>query len=347
MIRDRLLKLFAIPLLGFFIPLLSRFTDFSLLSNFQLIISFFLFVGVSWCLWQGSVWIIYNIRNSWAGFHLVTKLSAIVVFIIAYNALLVFAFSLLWQVVFTGALQWPPVWRTFMITSIASVFFSLVYEILFLSKEREIDNQVIDHLNKELMHAEVNVLKNELDPHFVYNTLMPLYYLVKNDVQKAEQFAYKLIQVYQYFLENRQNDFISLKEELDFIENYFFLLRIRYKDSISLNVKTGEDAEGLMILPFSLQILVENAIKHNRVRQDEPLEITVAIERGQLVVSNLMHNKAAAIYSPKIGLKNLRTRYRLLCNNDVAIIKHRDLFIVKVPLINNSKPYDLSSYNRR
>lgn len=233
------------------------------------------------------------------------------------------------------------------ISIVLAILYLLLDEIIFLNNEKLINEKVVQHLDKELLDAEVNLLKNELDPHFVYNTLMPLYYLVKTDRSTAEQFACKLIQVYQYFLENRSNDFISLKEELEFIDNYLFLLRIRYKESISISFAHTDSVQWQMILPFSLQLLIENAIKHNHFDQENPLKIKIAAEKGYLAVSNQINYKKDIIYSTRIGLKNLRTRYKLLCKQNIIVTEQKDDFIVKLPLNQSLKMNDHHYYNRR
>jgi LytS/YehU family sensor histidine kinase len=263
-----------------------------------------------------------------------------------YTLVLVTVSGLVWQHYLGIQMDMPVLLRTCLIASGVVVLFSLVYEILFLQKERQIDSQIIRHLDKELQQAEINVLRNELDPHFVYNSLMPLYYLVKNDIQKAEAFACKLIQVYQYFLENRQNDFITLREELKFIENYFFLLQIRYKDAFSLSLQINPGADKLLVVPLSLQILIENVIKHNESDANQTLKISIHSERNHLVVTNHLRSRTNEISSSKIGLKNLRARYKILSGCDISVIRNKELFIVKIPLLRNAKTYDVNSYNR-
>jgi two-component system, LytTR family, sensor kinase len=206
---------------------------------------------------------------------------------------------------------------------------------------------VVDHLESELKDAEINLLKNELDPHFVYNSLMPLYYLVKNDKSTAEQFACKLIQVYQYFLQNRNKDFISLQEEMEFLDNYLFLLRIRYKDSIDISYTGLENIQMQMILPFSLQLLIENAIKHNCFDQEHPLKIRIGSEKNYPTISNHVNFKKDIIYSSGIGLKNLRARYRILCSKNIIVTEQKNHFIVKLPLNQTVKMNDNYNYYRR
>jgi sensor histidine kinase YesM len=347
MVKDRLFKWIGIPSLGFAIPVLSGLANYNALSFTSSALSLFLFIFTSFVVWHGAVFITALLHSSSFCRNVAVKLYAIIAATAVYSFCIIAALTAAWQMLFESQLFWSTIIKTGLIGCCVTVFFSMVYEVLFLSKEREIDLKVVSHLDQELKQAEMDVLRNELDPHFVYNSLMPLYYLVKNDVTKAEQFAYKLIQVYQYFLENRHNDLISLREELAFINNYMFLLEIRYKGVISLDVQMKDEMYDMMILPFSLQILVENAIKHNCFDEESPLEISIYTEKLCLVVSNNLNIQENGRASSRIGLQNLRARYRLLCNGSVAVVKHRGLFIVKIPMIKNTRSYDISSYNRR
>jgi two-component system LytT family sensor kinase len=346
MVRDRGFKLICIPLLGLVFPLSSDLSVFASATSIDLFFVLAYFIFCSFLILQGTIAIISAVRHSKLKEDIFSKLvvmctaTGALAFCAAIGALL------LRQFFFKNMIDVPALLRGGLASGGIVVFITLVYEVLFLNKERQIDGQIVRHLDKELLQAEINVLRNELDPHFVYNSLMPLYYLVKNDIQKAEAFAYKLIQVYQYFVENRQNDFVTLREELSFIENYFFLLQIRYKDSVSLSVQIPNNAEKFLVLPSSLQALIENAIKHNELDKHCPLHITISIERNCLVVSNNLRCKGMEITSSKIGLRNLRTRYKVLTGSDISVIKNKELFIVKLPVIRNSKAYDVNSYNR-
>jgi hypothetical protein len=346
MVRDRSFKLICIPLLGLVFPLSSDLSVFTRSTSIDLFFVICYFVFCAFLILQASVAIISAVRNSKLKDDIFSKLvvmcisTGIVAFVSAAGALLMRQFF------FKNDVDIPALLRGGIASAAIVVFITLIYEVLFLNKERQIDGQIVRHLDKELLQAEINVLRNELDPHFVYNSLMPLYYLVKNDIQKAEAFAYKLIQVYQYFVENRQSDFVTLREELAFIENYFFLLQIRYKESVTLSVQIPNNADKFLVLPSSLQALIENAIKHNELDKHNPLHITIGIERNCLVVSNNLRCRGFEISSSKIGLRNLRTRYKVLTGSDISVIKNKELFIVKLPVIRNSKAYDVNSYNR-
>jgi len=265
---------------------------------------------------------------------------------VLFSTVVIGSSVVVWQSTYLQNFDMKSILRAFWMSSISSLLIVMIHEVSFLCKQREIDNQVVMHLDRELQEAEISVLKNELDPHFVYNSLMPLYYLIKNDISKAELFANRLIQVYQYFLENRQNDFISLNEELKFIRNYFYLLEIRFNKSIQLSVHSNTDTEDYIVLPFSLQLLVENAIRHNELDSDSPLEIRIEIDREQITVTNNIHSKQESSFSSKIGLNNLRSRYRILCNCDISVIRTREIFAVKLPLKRKLNADDIDSYHR-
>ncbi|HEY0354784.1 MAG TPA: histidine kinase [Flavisolibacter sp.] len=252
-----------------------------------------------------------------------------------------------WQLAIGLEVDWRQLMKVSITGLIIAGILTTINELAYLHHERLISEKVVEHLDRELQDAEINLLKNELDPHFVYNTLMPLLYLVKTDRPTAEQFAGKLIQVYQYFLQNRNSDFIPLKEEIEFVENYFYLLRIRYKDSIHISFSQLDAIEWHMVLPFSIQLLIENAIKHNEFDQEHPLLIKIWGEKGYITVSNPTRPRSGEIYSTRTGLKNLRTRYKILCRQNLIVTEHKEQFIVKLPLNQTLKMHDQYHYHRR
>jgi LytS/YehU family sensor histidine kinase len=211
-----------------------------------------------------------------------------------------------------------------------------MYEVLFLSKERELDIKIVDQLHKERVYAELNSLKNELDPHFVFNALTTLSHLISVDMEKAQLFTQKLAQVYKYLLINKDREIISLNEEIKFIDDYFFLLNIRYDNKLRISFSLGNYADKIMIVPCALQLLVENAIKHNRFTEKEPLFINVSLNGEYLKVENSTRSKQYSPESTRIGLINLSNRYRFTYNKDIVISREGEKFIVKLPLIKQS-----------
>jgi LytS/YehU family sensor histidine kinase len=244
--------------------------------------------------------------------------------------------SIIWQRIFLSTADTKPLWLTAGICAIAVIFLTLVYEVLFLSKERELDIKIVDQLDKERLYVELNSLKSELDPHFVFNSLTTLSHLISVDIDKAQLFTYKLSQVYKYLLINKDRELISLSDEIKFIDDYFFLLRIRYDNKLSLSLDIGSHPEKIMILPCSLQLLVENAIKHNQFSQHSPLHISVELNTDYLLVANNVMSNDYPVESTKIGLSNLSNRYRLLYHKDIIINKLDGRFAVHIPLIKQS-----------
>ena len=139
--------------------------------------------------------------------------------------------------------------------------------------------------------------------------------------------------MYKYFLINKNKELISLKEELDFIESYFYLLQIRHDNKLQLQTFIDEKKTSVMLPPCSIQILVENAIKHNEFTEEKPLVIKVSANDHCVQVSNNTKPKLYAVNSTGIGLKNLSSRYKLLFRKDITIASTRENFIVKLPLI--------------
>jgi LytS/YehU family sensor histidine kinase len=163
-----------------------------------------------------------------------------------------------------------------------------------------------------------------------------LNHLIINNPQQAFSFNNKLAQVYKYFLINRNNQLISLRNELEFIDDYFFLLKIRHDSKLDLETELTANANRIMLPPFALQILIENAIKHNEFSIDHPLQIRIGMNGRYLKISNNVQAKPYLVSSTGIGLKNLSSRYKLLCNTDIVVEKNEKNFTVKLPLINET-----------
>jgi LytS/YehU family sensor histidine kinase len=172
-----------------------------------------------------------------------------------------------------------------------------------------------------------------MDPHFIFNSLNTLNHLILNNPKQAHLFNNKLAQVYKYFLINKTRELISLKDEMEFIDNYFFLLQIRHDNKLQMQVELNEEATRAMIPPCAVQVLIENAIKHNEFTDNNPLLIKIAMNGHYIRVSNNAKPKAYAVNSTGIGLKNLSSRYKIITRKDIEIEKSRDSFTVKLPLI--------------
>jgi sensor histidine kinase YesM len=175
-------------------------------------------------------------------------------------------------------------------------------------------------------------LKNQINPHFLFNSLNTLSSLVTTQPEMAEKFINRLASIYRYILENSSKDKIPLEMELAFIRDYFFLHKIRDDEKIELEIQADE-AGKFEILPISLQGLIENAIKHNKATREEPLKILIFINGQEIVVKNNLQKMASQIKSTGIGLKNLAERVKLITGKDLVIEESNTYFEVKMPLL--------------
>lgn len=187
-------------------------------------------------------------------------------------------------------------------------------------------------LREENLIFQNETLKNQVNPHFLFNSLNTLSSLIHMQPELAEQFINRLSSIYRYILENIARDKILLESELAFISDYFELHKISNEEKIILMIDVP-DAALFRILPVSLQILVENAIKHNKATRKEPLRISIFVEQNQIVVKNNLQRMSTQLKSTGIGLKNLANRVKLISGRDLMIEETTTYYLVKVPLL--------------
>lgn len=338
MIRDRYLRAFFIPALGIFIPIISGIITYGKYDILQLIGTNLFFIFSSFLIWTGSNWVHVKLRPVYKpGINPFIKIASISFIAILCGVSIGGFMAMLWFKFSNEIFNWTSLIKFLVVCTLAIIVFTLIYEIVFLSKERELDSKIVKQLDHELTQAELSVLKNELDPHFMFNSLTTLSYLIQNDPETAHAFNSKLSSVYKYFLLNKGRDLISLDNELEFICNYLFLLKIRHDNKLEMETELNEADRKIMVLPCALQILVENAVKHNEFNQNNPLKIMINRNEKYIKVSNNSKPKAYKVNSTGIGLKNLSSRYKLICNKDISIESSADRFTVKLPIIEEMK----------
>lgn len=189
-------------------------------------------------------------------------------------------------------------------------------------------------LNQQLLTFKYQTLKSQVNPHFLFNSLNVLTTLIHSDPLKAEQFTTKLSDIYRYILVNENNKLVLLSDELQFVRDYFDLQKVRDEDKIQLSIKI-ENENQYFIPPVSLQVLVENALKHNAASGQKPLVISVIQDGGFIKVVNNVQRKTNLQHSSGMGLENLKERIRLLTNQEVEIVETNNEFAVTIPLIDN------------
>lgn len=335
MIRDSFFRLIFIPLLGLSIPLFSGIISYSKYTVWQNVLASLYFIFLSFCIWVGCNWIHSLLRKLYKAINKpFTKIGLVCVFSAIYGGSIAGVFSLGWFSISRETFDWRPIYKLMAFSTVAVIVFTLIYEIIFLSKEREQSLKIVNKLDQERLHAELEALKNELDPHFIFNALNTLNHLIMNNPLQAHEYNNKLAQVYKYFLINKSRQLISLKEELEFIDNYYFLLQLRYDENLQLSKKLeGADENVIKIPPCALQLLLENAIKHNELSSSKPLQVRIEANGRYLKVSNNTKPKPYMVNSTGIGLKNLSSRYLLISKKDIVIENNNQTFTVKLPYI--------------
>lgn len=188
-------------------------------------------------------------------------------------------------------------------------------------------------LHEENLKYQYQTLKTQVNPHFLFNTLNTLSEIVYIDPRIADNYIQQLSGIYRYILENEKNDLVSLRKELEFIMQYFELQQERDKNKVQLKVDIM-NADEFRIVPISLQILIENALKHNCRSEEKPLMISIYKNENYIVVSNNIQRKSILKNtSTGIGLPNLIKRVQLITNKDVIISQKNNVFLVKLPII--------------
>lgn len=219
--------------------------------------------------------------------------------------------------------------KTFFIATLVGFAFGAVF---FFYTQWEEAVKRAQKLKEEKLVFQYETLKSQVNPHFLFNSLNSLSSLIKTDPDLSEKFILKLSSVYRYILENSEKETIPLSTELEFVENYFALQKIRDGEKIKMTIEIVE-VENLTVLPVSLQLLIENALKHNSATRNQPLRIIVHNEGiDKLVVRNNIQSKMQLGGASKIGLKNLNERSKLIMNRTIEVIETPEEFIVKIPV---------------
>ena len=209
--------------------------------------------------------------------------------------------------------------------------FSIITGIEFFKKWKEgLIKQ--ESLQRKAVELQLETLKNQVNPHFLFNSLNTLTSLVHKDADKAVQFIIQLSDIYRYALENKNKRTVPWPTEKKFVENYLSMQQIRFSSNISVSIETSLD-EKFEVIPLSVQMLVENAIKHNIITADDPLEIAIYVENNFLVVRNKLQLKSSVEYSENIGLANIKQQYEILAGQKAEVSREDGFFTVKLPLI--------------
>lgn len=322
-----------ILLLGTFIPLLSGIDSYTytrsgtLDTHIYFTLAFLFNWGVCW----------YVVRNLRRHYHLYNypflKILLLCLTTSGITGALLTLEGWCWFLQKDLPVSWYPIELAMGMSMLAAILFTLVFEVAYLSYEKAADIRTVDDLDRRRQEAEMHALKNELDPHFMFNSLNTLSHLILSDKDKAVQYNNKLGQVYKYLLVNKDKDLVPLQKELDFIHDYFHLLQLRHQDKLTMEIRVeGLDVWTSMIVPCALQIAVENVIKHNILSEKEPLPILILAGKNAIRVINPLRPRQYSVPSTHIGLKNLDSRCQLVTHDKIEVRQSATEFVLTLPL---------------
>ena len=334
-INDIGFRLILIPFFGIAIPLITKLNQERVLSHWLIKLSFAYTILLAFVIWQGNRYLLFTLRTYFDWFNKPVKKIIVLLFAISFYTIPI-SFLLLtgWYYIFAeGKVNWNTVSITTLIIMICVIFITHVYETVFLVKESESEMVKNAQLEKAKAQAELEALKTQIDPHFIFNSLNTLSHLIEDNPAKAKQFNDNMAEVYRYILHNKGKELVLLREEISFIRDYFSLLKIRFENAVQLNLNIPTNLyDQYLIPPISLQILIENAIKHNEFSDFSPLIIDIGFANDALIATNETKRKILRKASSGIGLRNLNERYKLLIDKSIDIHDEAK-FSVTLPIL--------------
>jgi uncharacterized membrane protein (DUF485 family) len=335
-INDIGFRLILIPFFGIIIPVYTRMIDPGVLSHWAFKLAYAYTIGIAFIIWQGNRYLLFSLRTYFNWFNKpVRKVIALLLAVSFFTIPVSFVLLTGWYQVFNGGrVNWEVVRTATLIIMICVIFITHVYETVFLVKDSESEMLKNEQLERLKAQAELQALKNQIDPHFMFNSLNTLSWLIEEAPVKARIFNEHLADVYRYILQNKSRELVIVSEEIRFLLDYFALLKIRYEEAVRLTIDIEDTVpEQYMMLPISLQVLAENVFKHNEFSAAEPLEIMVSFEQERLVVHNRIAKKEKIKGSSGTGLQNLDERCKIATGRPLEIAATKTDFIIYVPIV--------------
>ena len=293
--------------------------------------------------WSAAIWITQWAGHSYIAHQIEKKYSwvkepikRLLVGMVALVIYTVISISIVHYIMFLIFIGHPPSmaelkYSALLAVAIAFVMVLIVSAVQFL-KEWRTSELKAEKMKLEMMVYKYESLRNQINPHFLFNSFNVLSDLVYDDQKLAVKFIHQLSDIYRYVLDSRDKELVTLQVELDFIKSFVFLLKTRFEDN--LTVKIDIDAnENEMIVPMALQLLVENAVKHNEASKAKPLEVLLKRNEDYIAVSNNLQIKNVGDDSKKTGLQNIKQRFAFFSDKEVIIKETDGVFKVLIPIL--------------
>ena len=333
--NDRLIRLTGISFIGIIMPVI--FYDKSDIKG--LLLWIIISVIMTFVFWESSIRVVSYIWHKFPFeknifIHLAVNflyLSILSVFIIVLLYLIHLSFSRL------SDNYWQNMTGVHVAVILVSFFTTSIHEGIFLFRKWKDSLVLSAKLEKENIQSQLDGLKNQLNPHFLFNSLSTLASIIPGEPEKAVIFVNKLSDIFRYTLEFRDENIVEIKEEIDFVNSYIFLQKMRYSNNLKITNSLKEKVLKYYGLPFSIQILIENAIKHNEISDKYPLFIEISNTDEYIIVINNLQRIDSDGESFNVGLNNLIERYKLISELKPLFYEKDKEFIAKIPILKNKR----------
>lgn len=319
------------------IPLLAIVLSFLFHTEMPTVLGFTITLGITAVIWQGCYMIIGYFRQRYPGFERTGQ--RIMITVVALSTYIITVDIMACTILDAAGLE-PSAyktgeWRMNLIKCFgATLVVGTLYEAGYfftMWKHQAIEAEA---LKSRQLRTELDMLKNQVSPHFLFNSLNTLVTLIHEDPMLAERFTKDLSHVYRYILQHKEKEVVDLGTELDFTQAYINLMKVRFAESLRISVNVAQEHRQLLIAPLTLQLLLENALKHNVASTAAPLQVDIHVENGRtLAVRNSLHRKQGTVEGTGTGLSNVRQRYAYLSERPVDVIETREHFLVALPLL--------------
>jgi hypothetical protein len=332
---DRLVRWIGIPFFGLVIPSatgLIRLNEFNTEYSFY----YLYFIFVAWVIWEGNRFLLFrNYPVIYQSHSIVHKYLMITGLNIFYTGPVAFFLLYGWRWI-TGSsdVENQILSNSVILIVVCVIFVTNFYEKVLFSRQSDLEKVKLEQLERGKIAAELEALKNQIDPHFMFNALNSLSYLVDHDREKAQLFINNLAEVFRYILSSKDKDLVLLEEELSFMHAYQELVKIRYGKSFNIDLDLSElPASGLLIPPVSMMVAVENAVKHNAISGRNKLVLKVNYEDPEILFANRIFPKKTIRESTGLGLTNLNERFKKLTGKEIRIDSRDGFFRLYLPLL--------------
>jgi len=239
-----------------------------------------------------------------------------------------------WLPYLSFEITWEHIFKVTVVLLLSATLAGLGYEFFYSFAKWKDSIEENEKLQKLQAQAELSALKSQVNPHFLFNSLNTLSSLISDDAERAEKYLDEMTKVYRYLLRNNELELTTLGIELQFIQSYFHLLKTRYGTGIELYIDVAPHHKDYLLPPMTLQLLIENAVKHNTFLKDQPLIIRlVTTPEYELIITNNLQPRNAPVASTKVGLSNIAAKYKLLQKTDIKVTETATSFTVILPLI--------------